>query len=110
MDDKLKQYIEQTQPVLETWVKVAEDTSKSLPGVMNILVANGFIGEDAKEATAKGIQDNPAEALTLLRKIASKVIAQEVGELTTTKKAANVRVDGKKEADDRFARAFGVLA
>jgi len=77
---------------------------------MNILVANGFISEDAKEATAKGIQDNPAEALTLIRKIASKVISQEVGELTKTQKTASVRVDGKKAADDKFARAFGMFS
>ena len=106
MDAKLKQYIEQTQPVLETWVKVAEDTGKNLPGVMNILVANGFVSEDAKEAVAKKIKDNPAEALTLIRKIASKVVTQEVGELTKTQKSGNVRIDPKEAADERFARAF----
>ncbi len=106
MDKKLKSYVEQTQPVLESMAKIAEDTGKNLPGVMNLLVANGFISEDAKEAVAKNITGNPAEALSLIRKVASKVITQEVGELTGSEKSGSIRVDPKKEADERFARAF----
>ncbi len=97
---KVKEYVEQTKPLLEAQVKLAEAIDKELPGVLNVLVANGILSENVKEATGDKIRSNPAEALSLIRKLASEVITDKMGSITDSKSKGS----GKLSANEQFER------